>query len=203
MRANRPAHSFGGMKRLLLRLCFLSLGWSAGLLRASSDEVRHVDDSAVVLASLPAWQEKTEARLAAFERGSGVKLLLRLQAQSPTAREDERPGAYMRTLAARLGTATTGVLVVYFADVDEWRVWIGDELTPRFVGRPGTAEEFTRSGAMHDAKEAWLETVFTASEAAWVAAKKAAPADQPPPPAQRVALQAGALVDGLVQKLNL
>lgn len=190
------------MKRLLLRLCFLSLGWSAGLLRASSDEVRHVDDSAAVLASLPAWQEKTEARLAAFERGSGVKLLLRLHAQSPTSAEDGQPGAYMRTLAARLGTAQAGVLLVYFADVDEWRVWIGDALTPRFVGRPGTAEEFTRSGAMHDAKEAWLERVFTASEAAWVAAKNAAPADQPPVPAQRIALQAEGLLGGLMRKLT-
>lgn len=108
----------------------------------------------------------------------------------------------MRTLAARLGTAQAGVLLVYFADVDEWRVWIGDALTPRFVGRPGTAEEFTRSGAMHDAKEAWLERVFTASEAAWVATKNAAPADRPPVPAQRIALQAEGLLDGLMRKLT-
>ncbi len=62
----------------------------------------------------------------------------------------------MRGLAEQLGTARDGALAVYFADDDEWRVWVGDALVGRFAGRTGTAAELTADGSMHEAKEAFL-----------------------------------------------
>jgi hypothetical protein len=143
----------------------------------------------------PAWVQSVESRLARFERDTQIKVLMRGHASSPTDAEDSQPGAYMRGLAAKLGTAQAGVLAVYFADVQEWRIWFGDDLTPRFVGRPGTAKEFTESGAMHDAKEAWLADVFDKATKAF----ESRSATEARALAQ---FQAEALIDGLVARLG-
>jgi hypothetical protein len=108
----------------------------------------------------------------------------------------------MRTLAAKLGVAQRGVLVAYFADDDDWRVWIGDELTPRFVGRSGTAQEFTDSGVMHEVKEAFLQAARATGDADYARQQKTSRADQPPPPAQKLKLQTDALLDSLIFKLE-
>lgn len=143
----------------------------------------------------PAWVQSVESRLAGFERDTQIKVLMRGHASSPTDAEDSQPGAYMRALAAKLGTAQAGVLAIYFADVQEWRIWFGDDLTPRFVGRPGTAKEFTESGAMHDAKEAWLADVFDKATKAF----ESRSATEGRALAQ---FQAEALIDGLVARLG-
>ncbi len=141
------------------------------------------------------WVQSIESRLADFERAAKIKVLMRGHAASPSEAEDNQPGAYMRALSAKLGVAQTGVLAVYFADVQEWRVWFGDELAPRFVGKPGTAKEFTESGAMHDAKEAWLTEVFAQADKAFAARS----ATEGRVLAQ---FQAEALIDGLVERLG-
>ena len=110
----------------------------------------------------------------------------------------------MRGLATKLGTARDGALAVYFADEDDWRVWIGDELTARFAGQGGTAAELTRSGAMHEAKEAFLKAAREAGEKSLreqqaAAAKGGQPA---PPPGQRIKLQTDAILDGLIFRLE-
>lgn len=109
----------------------------------------------------------------------------------------------MRALAGKLGVDRRGALAVYFADEDEWRIWLGDESTPAFVGRAGTAKEFTDSGAMHEAKEAFLKAARATGEADFARQQKAAPPDRPPTPQQRIKLQADALLDGLIGKLEL
>jgi hypothetical protein len=108
----------------------------------------------------------------------------------------------MRALATQLGVIKEGVLVVYFADDPDWRVWIGDNLTPRFVGKPGDAKQFTQSGEMHNAKEAFLTASLARADAAFAALQKAAPSGAPPGLGRHLALQADALVDGLFAKLG-
>jgi hypothetical protein len=110
----------------------------------------------------------------------------------------------MRGLAEKLGTARDGALAVYFADDDSWRVWIGDALTARFVGRPGTAQELTASGAIHEVKEALLKAAQERGNADFHRQQAtAAAAQQPAPvPGQRVKLQTDAILDSLIFKLE-
>jgi hypothetical protein len=184
------------MIRLLVLLSVLGL--AAGLHAAGPGP--HLDDPGRLLPEDTPWAQGLEGKLTRFERTAGIKVLVRLQLKSPAAAEDQEPGAYMRALAARLGVSRHGVLMVYFADDPDWRVWIGDELTPRFMGRAGTAGEFTASGAMHEAKEAFQQEALAQADATLAWLRSAAP-KQAPPAGLKIALQADALVDGLIGRL--
>ena len=185
------------MKFRFLRLALLVMMTGAPALRAAPAAL-HLDDPGQLLPADPRWLRQMEDRLGAYEAGSGIKLLVLFHAKSPAAGEDQVPGAYMHELATRLGVNRSGVLAVYFADEDEWRIWLGDELTPRFVGRPGTVEELTKSGAIHEVKEALL-TAIQATVAA--AGRKTSPKVQPDPGLHR-RQQAEAMVAGLIAKLG-
>ena len=189
------------MKRLLISRLMLS-GFSCLPALRAAEAVAHVDDPGQLLPSDPPAAGTIEAKLADFERVSGLKVLVQFHRKSPPAEEDKVPGAYMQALAARLGVAIRGVLVVYFADEDDWRVWIGDDLTPVFVGRAGTARELTESGAIHQTKEALLTAARAAGDAAYAAWQKAAPRYRQPTPAQRLRFQTEALLDALIGRLG-
>jgi hypothetical protein len=139
--------------------------------------------------------QSVEARLAGFEAAAGIRMIVQFHAKSPSAEEDKVPGAYMHALATKLGVARRGGLAVYFADNPDWRVWIGDELTARFAGKPGTVQELTDSGAIHNAKEAMLTAAREMAEADF---KKS----RAPTTAQRLALQTDTLVDALAGRLK-
>lgn len=154
---------------------------------------------------LPAEPPRAKAfnfKLANLERATGLRIVGRLFAKSPSAAEDAQPGMFMRALAEKAGTAQRGVVVAHFADDDDWRIWIGDELTSRFTGRPGTAKALTESGAIHEVKEAFLKAARAAGDDTYEQQKQASPPDKQPPPAQRLKLQTDALLDGLIFKLE-
>ncbi|HKB56149.1 MAG TPA: hypothetical protein VKC51_01035 [Lacunisphaera sp.] len=181
----------------------LALGFFACAAALSMAELAsHFDDPGRLLPADPAWTRAVDARLGDFERATGIKIHVEIHLKSPSAEEDKVPGAYMSALSGKLGTLRHGVLVVYFADDPDWRVWIGDELTPAFAGKPGTVKELTASGAIHDVKEAMLNAARAKADAAFAALQKMAPPNQPPTPAQHLALQADALLDTLMAKLS-
>jgi cyclophilin family peptidyl-prolyl cis-trans isomerase len=161
----------------------------------------HFDDPEGILPVDPPRAKNFNFKLANLERATGLRIVARLRAKSPTEAEDAQPGAFMRALATRLGTAERGALAVYFADDESWRVWIGDALAARFTGRPGTARELTDSGAIHDVKEAFLKSVETTGDADFARQQKMSAPDRPPPPAQRIKLQTDAMLDGLIARL--
>jgi cyclophilin family peptidyl-prolyl cis-trans isomerase len=162
----------------------------------------HFYDPDKLLPSDPPRAKNFNFKLANLERATGLRIVARLFAKSPSAAEDAQPGAFMRALATKLGVVERGVLVAYFADDDDWRVWIGDALTPRFVGRPGTAKEFTDSGVMHAVKDDFLNAARAAGDADFSRQQKTSPADKQPPPAQKLKLQTDALLDNLILKLE-
>ena len=177
------------MKRFSLGLAAFALS----PLLLAAEPTLHIDDPDRML---PADTEQSvEAKLAGFEQTAGVRMIVQFHAKSPSAEEDKVPGAYMHALAAKLDVARHGVLVVYFADDPDWRVWIGDELTARFAGKPGTVRELTDSGAIHDAKEAMLTAARGKAEAGF----KKSPT---PTPAQHLALQTDALIEALFARLR-
>ncbi|MDB6093657.1 MAG: hypothetical protein JWM32_1219 [Verrucomicrobia bacterium] len=157
--------------------------------------VPHVSDPEKVLSSDQAWKERAENKLVNFEKAAEFRILVRFHAKSPAPEEDKIPGAYMRALARQLGVGTKGVLAVYFADEEEWRLWVGDESTATFVGKPGTAAELTKSGDIHRTKEAFLTKVTAAGDAALAERKQTSVA-------WRRQLRTDAMIDGLVEKFR-
>jgi len=103
----------------------------------------------------------------------------------------------MKSIATSLGIAKKGVLIVYFADDPDWRIWVGDDLTSRFAGISGSAAELTASGAIHKAKEAYLESSVAKADAEF----KSTPG--PSSVSRRIGLEANTLLDNLCLKLGI
>ncbi len=138
-------------------------------------------------------------KFVAFEHDTHAKIAIHTQLKSPTEEEDSVPGAYMHALATKRGLSEKGVLIGYFADEGDWRVWIGDELVERFTGKKGTVKELTDNKAIHDVKDALLETAEADGDAL---AKKAA-GEREPTKAERAQAQGEALVEALRMRLTL
>jgi cyclophilin family peptidyl-prolyl cis-trans isomerase len=162
----------------------------------------HFDDPAKLLPTDPPRAKNFNFKLANFERVTGVRIVARLFAKSPTEAEDKVPGAYMRALAEKLGTAKRGALVVHFADERDWRVWIGDESAAAFLGRPATPADLAPEGAIHEAKEAFFNAAAEAGDLEFAKQQMASPPTQQPPPAQRLKLRTDALLDSLILKFE-
>ena len=119
---------------------------------------------------------------------------------SARRRGQKSRGLHAVALAKRQGVINAGVLMVHFADDPDWRVWIGDDLTPKFVGRPGDAREFTETGAMHKAKEAYLNAAMAKAK---LASDNASRSNPDKGAATRKAWsQTDALVDGLLREVE-
>lgn len=162
----------------------------------------HFDDPDHLLPLDPPRAKAFNFKLANFERATGVKIAARLFAKSPPPAEDAKSGAYMHALADKLGVAQSGVLAAYFADEKDWRLWIGDDITAAFLGRPATPKDLVEDGALHEVKTAFLKAAAAQGDTDFAAQQKAAPADKPVPPAQQLKLQTDAVLDGLIDKLE-
>jgi hypothetical protein len=165
--------------------------------QGASKESPHIDDPAGLATIDTAWAVKADSRLREIEAESGIRVMLQFHAKSPNAQEDAVPGAYMKAIATSLGIAQKGVLIVYFADDPDWRIWVGDDLTSRFSGKSGTVAELTASGAIHEAKEAYLTSSVAKADAEF----KSAPG--PSSVSRRLGLEANALLDALCLKLGV
>ncbi len=142
-------------------------------------------------------------KLANFERVTGVRIVGRIFAKEPPADQDKVPGAYMRALAEQLGTAKRGALVAYFAEEDDWRIWIGDESTAAFFGGATTPTDLAPGGAFHKVKDAFIEAAMQAGDAMMAKQQRELPpADRPTTPAQRLKLRTDNVLDGLIFKLE-
>jgi cyclophilin family peptidyl-prolyl cis-trans isomerase len=162
----------------------------------------HFDDPNRLIPVDPPRAKNFNYKLANFERATGIRVVARLLAQAPAAAEDTVPGVWMRTLAEKVGVAKRGALAVYFAAEDEWRIWIGDDSTTAFLGRPATVADLAEGAAFHDAKEAFLAATRAEGDAAFEKQKASAPADRPPAPGQRLKLQTDAVIDQLLLRLE-
>lgn len=164
----------------------------------------HFDDPAGLIPTEPPRAKNFNYKLANFEDTTGVRIVARLLAKSPSADEDQVAGAWMKALAAKLGITQRGALAVYFADEDDWRVWIADGSTAAFFGRPLTQAELAEGALFHKFKEAFLTDIRSEGDAAFARQKAAAAAENrpPPPPAQKLKLQVDAVLDQLILKLE-
>jgi len=143
-----------------------------------------------------------QRKLANFERATGVKITLRLQAKFIPETAGQRPGAVAVAVAKQLGLTADGILALYFADTDQWALWIGEHRINTFTGSPGTLEKLMRDGVVQQAKQDLLAVAKTQAELFTAEAVKALPPDKPPTPAQKIKYQVDAVLDGLIGKFE-
>lgn len=175
---------------------------SQAVAKAEPGPDAHFHATAGLLPSDPPRAKNFNYKLANFERATGIRIVGRIVAKSPSAAEDAKAGAYMHQLAEQLGTAGRGALAVYFADEDDWRVWIGDQSTEAFFGGPVLSPDLAEGAGFHAAKEAFLKAARATGDADWKQQQATAKPDKPLPPGQRLKLQTDAMLDGLIQKLE-
>lgn len=166
--------------------------------RAQKTRPSLFDDPDALLPNSNRLTKAYEKQLAKFERTTGIPLHLRIAKTLSPETPAQRPGARAGALARSLGLDPNAVLAVYFADVDDWGLWIGDYHLPRLMGRAGTVDEFTRGGALHEAKHALL----AASRAQADAAARKSSARTPLAAADKIKLQVDAVIEALTVRLK-
>ncbi|MSU25587.1 MAG: peptidylprolyl isomerase [Opitutus sp.] len=160
------------------------------------------DDPDQLLPSNPSRAKNFNYKLANFERATGLRLAARVFAKSPTAAEDHAPGAFMKALAAKLGVEKRGAVAAYFADDNDWRIWLIGESTTPFFGQLATPKDLEDGGTFHQVKDAFLAAAQAAGDATFAQQQKNASPAQQPLPGQRIKLQTDAVLDGLILKLE-
>ncbi|MEO6873433.1 MAG: peptidylprolyl isomerase, partial [Opitutaceae bacterium] len=160
------------------------------------------DDADQVLPAEPPRALGFQRKLANFERATGVKIYARVVSKFAPERPNERAGSAAGAMARKIGLGQNAVFAVYFADIGQWGLWIGDERLARFVGHPGTVAEVMQDGSLHQAKQHFLTTAKTLGDYYTAQAIKSATPAKPITDAQKVKYQVDAVVDGLIVKFE-
>jgi cyclophilin family peptidyl-prolyl cis-trans isomerase len=160
------------------------------------------DDPDKLLPAEPPRALVFQRKLANFARATGVKIWVRLHAKFNPETAGQRPGALAAAVAKKLGLTANDILALYFADTDQWALWIGEQRLHAFTGSPGTLETLMRDGVFQQAKQDFLTAARTQAELYTAEAVKALPPDKPPTPAQRLKYQVDAVLDGLILKFE-
>jgi len=172
------------------------------LAKAEPGPASHFDDPDHLLPQDVPRAKNFNFKLANFERVTGVRIVGRFFAKEPPAEEDKVPGAYMKALAEKVGTAQHGAVAAYFAAEDDWRIWFSEEAAAHFLGHPATPSDLVSEGPLHQVKTAFMDAAVAEGNAAFERQKQSSPPDKQPPPAQRLKLQTDAMLDGLILKLE-
>jgi cyclophilin family peptidyl-prolyl cis-trans isomerase len=199
LRVGSAARAFPADDAALARLMVRAKKYSAAREPGPS---AHFADPDGVLPVEPPRAKNFNFKLANFERATGVKIVARLLARSPPNTDGRKLNEHAQQLAEQLGVAKVGALALYVADREEWKLWIGDDSAAAFMGRAGTVREFMQHGAWHEAKQALLDAARKTGDADYALQLKASAPDKQPPPGQRLKLQADAVLDSLIFKLE-
>ncbi len=160
------------------------------------------DDPEQLLPTEPPRARAFQFKLANYERATGMKIYARIVSKFVPEKPNQRPGSLTGSLAKQLNLPPTAVLAVYFVDIAQWGLWIGDEQLAKFVGHPGTLQELMKDGALHQAKQDFLTTAKTLGDQYTAEAAKAAPPDKPLTDGQKIKYQVDAVLDGLIFKFE-
>jgi len=162
----------------------------------------HFDDPDKLLPSDPPRALYFNFKLNNVERSTGVRISARVFARFVPGPGAGTPGVLADGLAHSLGDDRNGALAIYFADKDEWFLWVGRPLIGRFTGLAGDPQELVANGSLMRAKQAFL------AESRTRAAKYAAESAAILPnilqnSGQRIKISVDAVLDGLISKLSL
>jgi cyclophilin family peptidyl-prolyl cis-trans isomerase len=150
------------------------------------------DDPSGLLPASPPRARAFAAKLANVERFTGLRLYVRIFARRDVEDREAKPDQIAERLARQFGAETNGMVATYFADRDEWALWIGDQLLPRF--NPNGA-------SLHDAKEAFMAGARGRAGVIIAELNRDAPPDSPLGEAQKLKLVTDEVIDGAIALL--
>ncbi len=162
----------------------------------------HFDDPDKLLPSDPARSKHFNFKLANFERATGGKIYARVLAHAPAGLVGNQLGRYLKEQAQLLGVGKEGALAIYFNDLKEWRLWVGDAWLPTFEKGSVAADGSVKQLELHEAKQAFFAEVRAKADDAIAYAVQHAPADKPVPENQWLKLWTDAILDGLIFKFE-
>ena len=105
-------------------------------------------------------------------------------------------------MAKKLGLPPAGALAVYFADVEKWGLWIGDDYLPQVAGRAGSLAELMQDGALHQAKQDFLAAAKAQADLTTADFILHTAPGEPLTPAQKLKFQVDAVLDALIFKFE-
>ncbi len=150
------------------------------------------DDASNLLPTTPPRARAFAAKLANIERFTGLRLYVRIFARSEVEDRDAKPGQIAQRLAQQFGAENSGMVAAYFADRDEWGLWISDPLLPKF--NPS-------GGPLHDAKQAFIDAARARAGVIIAELNRDAPPGSPIGDAQKLKLVTDEVIDGAIALL--
>lgn len=151
----------------------------------------HFDDPAKILPQEIPRAKNFNFKLANFQRFTGQRVYARVYPALPQPAADEKttPAKFAQQLARDLGIHRNGVLAVYFADKDDWYLWVGDDPMPLFN------PEKTR---LHDRKKQLYDKVRAQAAKYTEEARVLRGPERPLTPADLVKYSTDAMLDELI-----
>ena len=149
----------------------------------------HFDDPDRVLPQDVPRAKNFNFKLENFERFTGQRIYARTYATFTPTGEVQTPAPFVQQLAKSLRIDQNGVLAVYFADKDQWQVWVGGDLMPQF--NPGHLKTMEVKTALYTAVKA-LAAKYTRE------ARQTRGPDQPLTPADAAKYSVDAMLDLLI-----
>lgn len=151
------------------------------------------DDPDKLLPDDSARAEAFNYKLANLERATGLKIYARVFRKIDPADEASHPGTIAKRYAQKLGILDDGVVALYFADSDQWALWIADPLLPTF--NPA-------GGDVSAAEQAFLETLKKKADAYTAEMAQSLPPRQSLSRGLKIKYRLDAVLDGLILKLE-
>ncbi len=125
--------------------------------RQARGEIAYFEDHAGVLPQAGVTATGLARLLSEHEQATGRRILGRIYGRFEPMHPGQTLGGFNRVSAEQLGVVNTGILVNYFAELDQWMIWLGEPLLPAFMGRRGTRDEFLENDGLMRQKDAYLE----------------------------------------------
>ena len=141
-------------------------------------------------------------KLVNFHRFRGIKLAARLYANHPPAAAGEKLEAWLQAESMRLGVDQRGALAVYFADADKFHVRIGAVSMDHFLATTPTGEKCPPALSIDEALGALFKAADEGAAKTIATLQARLTPDDPMTEQRKIKLQADALIDGLIFKLE-
>jgi hypothetical protein len=132
-------------------------------------------------------------QLANFERATGLRIHARVYRSFQPDRPDDTVSGLTSRRAREFGLLQRGALALYFADRDEWSLWIGDHQLGAFN---------PRRLRLPDRKEEFIAAARARAAVAQASVQKILGPDKPLTDAQKLTLLTGEVVGGLLELLE-
>ncbi len=152
----------------------------------------YFDDAQQLLPQSPPRARGFSAKLENVARFTPLRLYVRLYEKRDPADADKKPEEIARQAAETFGVKDSGVVALYFAEKDEWALWVAEPLLARFN---------PTNQALPDANQAFVAAARERTQAVIAEIAPTLPAESPLTGQQKLKLMTDEIIDGLIGRL--